>query len=983
MKRITTAVIVVIFWLLSSCDFQNPSDFEIPTWNINLNIPLMDRSYALAEIVNDSTIRSAGDSIQVQFSGELPKDSIGPDYLKIPLDISITNSLSITPPNASSFFSGFTLPLTIPIPVGTFMDGTIINENTGELVVIPSNSDQVITGESWNIIASIVEAAIGDTSIIETIYDSQEVFGSLSFIQSVEGIIIGETSDDNFFLFRVVNEDLPLLIDSSFAFLNSSNDTLAFHGTSNVPADSTFADTASLVGKSLGEVIEIAFGFTLERVNDDTLITIPANSNVNAEITIGIGIANLQKAVVVIAEAPLAPDVDPVAFGDAGVSAEECKVIGVYGGEFFNGTDQGVNLIGISDVMSTFPFDIDFTMKFGNFVSPTNDTLSFNANLSRGNRPVTNIKKIDGWTFSNPNPDLPLDSIFIDVTAKTVADTVDIFLDGSEPAWSFDIGVEVSALHFSNLSADIDCPFPTQSQEIAGIPTGFTGMSFREVILEFTMFNQIRLPLFLDLDLKGVGKMGDTVTVILNAELENPDSPGDTAKTVLRLNKDGTKVDLYKIASSATPDSSYFLPKGETGTIVDLLALNPTEIIVDATAGIKGKGDIDVGAAIWGEYKLIAPFEVTMEPMTFIPNTSTPMDEMPHDTRSQMRNSLKGATMTTRIINGLPVGGELTILLSDKDLFPLDREDSTLAMVRDSLGWPGTDILYIVTSCSTLTPSNPNMYIFSVMTDSTDCVEDVAYLIRDAANSEVDTVISFVDTLFKVVLPSPAALYTLADSVFTPGMVKDKGDTTVVSGLDSNDVKLLTSLGEHFITSRIHFFGTDGNTVFFSMRDTLRALAYLTFTMVSTGLFEEVKDEIIITNPNGGETLTVGEDVIIRWRSLGNKVKSENIKVFTSLVQDPDVTNDGHWFAISGTVANVDSLVWTPDTPAEALWLRVCNEAGNLCDQSGWTFEVVSGTRILGVVNWGEEAMKFNELPNVHQHTVDEKLDNKFKKLRK
>ena len=51
---------IVPFFLLAlhlSCDFQNPSDFEVPKWNINLTIPLLDAKYAFAEIVDGETIQ--------------------------------------------------------------------------------------------------------------------------------------------------------------------------------------------------------------------------------------------------------------------------------------------------------------------------------------------------------------------------------------------------------------------------------------------------------------------------------------------------------------------------------------------------------------------------------------------------------------------------------------------------------------------------------------------------------------------------------------------------------------------------------------------------------------------------------------------------------------------------------------------------------------------------------------------------------------
>lgn len=919
---------------------------------------MLHTKYPLADIVNDTTIRSLGDTIFVQFEGELPADSVNEDYLQIPLELSREAESAITPPNASEVFQGATLAVTLPIPIGATMDGTVPDlADPGTMVQIPDTVDQQITGSSWNLVASAVERALGDTSIFIPLLDFDEVFGEIPFIESILGIVIGGADSSNFFQSSVENRDLPLRVDSTWARLMTGEQFLARHDSANIDSGETFDRTTSLVGDTLGETVEVTFGFTLERAAEEDTITIFANDSLVMEMEVSFGIQDLEKALVIISDYSLVPELDPIAFQDAGVSAEDCQVKGVYGGTFNSPTPSGANRIGISDVTSTYPFDLNFGITFPNFISPEGDTLSFGDILSRGSPPLNQSQKLDGWRFGNPvDPDLALEEIMVDVTASTVPDTVEIFLDGTEPDWVFAVGVDVLPLHFATLEANLDCPFPPQTQEIEGIPQGFTGMSFGEVILQFTMFNQIRLPLFLDLDLVGVSNMGDSVKVVLDAVLGIPDTPEDTAKTILRLSSLGTQVEIYTGAGHLFPDSSYAIGISDTAkSIVDLLALNPSEIVVEATAGIRGRGAIDVNAAIWGEFELIAPFIVRMDPMTFIPVTSTPMEEMPHETRNQLRSSVKGAGLTTRIKNGLPVGGELAILFSNRDLFPLDRDPGTLAAVRDSLGWPPTDSLYVVTSCSTLSPSRGDIHIFSVLSDSVDCIDNVAYLVRGVPGVR-DTVYSFVDTLLKIVLPSPRSIYSDTTTVGKPGMVKVPGDTTVVSDLDTNRIKLITGLGDHYVNTRTHFFGTEGRIVFFSTRDTLEVSSLMSFVVQSTGLLEEPENEIVITYPNGGQTVAVGDTVTVRWRSLGDDVKRAQVEVFISVTDTtPRVAEDADWESITGNgpIANADSMVWVPAVShvGERRWLRVCTEDGSICDKTGWYFQVVGGgaPRLAGV----------------------------------
>ena len=953
MKRRVTLLTLLLLWLNVGCDFQDISEFEIPTWNVTLTIPLLHEWYPLSNIVDDSVIQSSGDSIFVEFDGELPKDSINADYLQIPLEMSVGFADTTVGPSADDIFSGYTFTLSDTIPIGETMESmSVINWAAipPASVQIPSASEQKIDGLSWNLVADAIEQTLGQTELDTTLFDSDELFAETPFISEIIGIYIGGDAGDNYYQSVFENIDLPINIDSTWALLLSGVDTLAAHDTTSLTAGDSQDKSTSLVDQALGETIGFNFGFTLQRVADEDTVIIPAGDELNMLMGISMGIQDLDYARVVVTEASLMDpnDMEPISFDQASVEAEDCTVSGVYGGIFAEGTSNvpKVNVIGVSDVFSTFPFGINFGIEFENFVDTDDSSLTFEHTLDA--TPWEDEQKLDGWLFINPddpdpqNPTIPLDSLMIIPTVTTEAGTVDVNLDGSE--WIFSLGVNVNPLEFGSLMADLDCAFPPQTQEIDDIPQGFTGMSFGEVILEFTMYNQIRLPLSLNLDLIGIGTTGDSVEVIVDADLGIPAVAGDTSKTILQLSSIGTVVRVYDNINDSLPSFADTISAagGETNTIVDLMALNPSQMIVDATAGIEGVGSLDQNAAFWGVYHLIAPFSVIMDTITFVPVTSTPVTEMDHETRNQFRASVKGASMTTRIINGLPISGEMAIIFSDRDLFPLDRKAETLQAIADSLQW--LDSLYVVKSCTTLKPSNDDMYIFNVMNDSSDCIEGVAYLIRGVQGSR-DTVYSFVDTLLKIVLPTPEEFYGVGDPDGSPGMVKIPGDTVVVSEIDSNKITMLSSLGDHYINNMTRFYGTEGQAVFFSTRDTLEILSYISFTLQSTGMLEEAQDELVITYPNGNETLVQDSTIVIRWRSLGDEVSSQNVELFISHLEVPDIAQDEDWESISGgAISNADSMIWTPGAADvdDILWLKMCNEDGSLCDQSGWHFEITS-----------------------------------------
>ena len=951
MKRSLPIVPLFLSALILSCDFQNPADFEVPKWIINLTIPLLDADYALAEIANDSTIHSDSldNSLSIKFDGELPRDSVTGDFLKVPLNIDMTIADSIAAPTLEGSFSPISLPISIPIPMGQYvLNGKYANlADPGNLIEIPSTSEQKIIGSDWNSAASLVETLAGSVDTTFTVIDIGNIFDQIPFIEKVLGAVVGGSDGDNTFQSTVINTDVPVSMASTWSTILTGSDTVASHDTTNLQAGGTFPKTTSMVGKLLGSELRLKYGFKLTRVADTDTVTIPANADVSMSISITMKVTDVDKARVIVKEYSLAPEMPSFSFSTSQESSDDCQVRGVYGGQFETNI-SGSNMIAVKNVSNSFPFDIDFGLNFRNFITAASDTVKFAKILTKSGSPYSDEADLGGGQFMNPeDPNTAVEEMAVDVTAMTVADTVDVSLSGDSETWKFTAGIEVKPLQFSSLEADLDCPFPTQAQEISDLPQGFTGMSFGEVFLRFTMYNEIRLPLKLNLNLIGISSMGDSMTIVLDSKIEKPTTTTDSAKTVMELSSIGTKVQLFKSATDTIPDSSYTIEAGVgTNTIVDLLAFNPKDFIVDATAEIDGRGFIDVNKSIWGNYQLIAPFQVRIAPMTFIPNSSTVIDEWEHDTRIKLRNFVKGANLTTRVINGLPIGGDLSVLFSNKEIFPVDRSSKTLAAMRDSLKWPSTDSLYVVSKCDSLMKLDSTIYVSSVILDSSGCVDGTAYLVRGVPG-KADTVISYVDTMFTITLPRPKAYYAEASKVGLPMSVMTPGDTTVTTGLDSLKMYLLTDLGKHYVRPRTHFSGTLDqvpDVVQFSMKDTISMKAFIVFQLQSDGLLEKAEDELVITYPNGGETLSPGEKISIKWRSLGATLPDENVIVSTSTEANPDITSSV-WTSISnGAIANVDSMFWTPSAAADKMWLKVCNESGSICDRSLSSFKVAASS---------------------------------------
>jgi len=188
--------------------------------------------------------------------------------------------------------------------------------------------------------------------------------------------------------------------------------------------------------------------------------------------------------------------------------------------------------------------------------------------------------------------------------------------------------------------------------------------------------------------------------------------------------------------------------------------------------------------------------------------------------RSRIRTSLVYAELTSTVINSIPINGDISILLSNKNLFPLDTTQEMLSIFRDSLavqepGWSATDSIYVINKCIRLNPDSSanDLYIFSVMNDFSDCIDGVVYLVKYNPTGK-DTVISYVDTLLKVILPNPAAFYSDTSTIGHPGQVASPGVISYASAMDTNRLFLLTDYGDHYTAPRFHLNGTNGESVF-------------------------------------------------------------------------------------------------------------------------------------------------------------------------
>lgn len=945
-KNIYKISIPAVLLIIYACDFNSPSDFEMPTWYIDLKFPLVQERYGLGGIVDNQQIFPTSDSLgmQIIFEDTLPNTSIDASYLEVNVGANIAyEGTPITSPSLTVLIDTV-INVTIPFAPGGLVD------ITGQPFSVPSASEQQVFASSWNDIVSAFDTTFPAIQIDLPAIDSNDL---PEFITEVSGVMIqaDDISDSSFFYSSITNNGmLSNVTGARFSMLTGSSaapDTLADHLQNTVTKDEVFSQRTLLGDQQLKESIQMLFNFDVApHTNNTDTLTVKAGDSVQVNFSVRIRISGVDEAIVQIAEYEMPIELDQVSFPSD---------IEIYSGVFKTGTSFGINEIEITNLKSTFPFKMDFLMNFRNFVPPAgSDSVKIDTVLSIDHPTYEKpIFYIDGYTFSNPSgSDSALSELSIDLSATLQAQQTAIPLDGSELG-NMTINIKVNELHFASLEANIIQSFPPSTQNIAGMPSGFSGMAFTGVQFEFDMINSIDLPVQLDVDMVGYNTLGDSSIVEVRATIAKPSTFGsDSTRTIIRLSKVGTTVLSYATVDAAIwTDSVTTTPSAGTSTIVDLLSFNPAVMVIRSAARIDGRGTISGGAGIGGQYRMVAPFEVVMDPMTFISVTETPIEEFAHDTRNKIRSSLIFAQLTSTVTNSIPISGEISILLSNKTLFPLDTTQEMLSIFRDSLAaqdpsWSDGDSLYILNKCLDLNPdsSAEDLYIFNVMTDFDDCIDGVVYLVKYNPAGK-DTIISYVDTLLKVILPDPAAYYSDTSTVGHPGQVATPGVISYTSEIDTNKLFLLTDYGDHYTAPRFHLNGTDGKSVYMTVNDYIDISTFLVLRMSNTGMFEAAPDELVILYPNGGESLTFGDIYFIKWKTYGS---ISTVDLHYATVTDP--TNDD-WVEIGAEIVNIDSISWIPAVMSDSVRLRIRDpnsfdsKTGKYKteDISGWYFSITGG----------------------------------------
>ena len=800
-----------------------------------------------------------------------------------------------------------------------------------------------------------------------------------SIISSVDTLIIANSLNGSVYSTNFKNNGIPTSLENIYSYMVTGavdpifqplTDTLASHNSKpTLPRDSSYTEITDLSGKGLTKYLKMATNFILADAHHDSIIKIEPGS-LFVDFGLTFQMAGIDSIDVTTNNYSMSDGIDmpPMKLPEMDMSESGISKMEIYRNVLKkDGAAYNENKLIIRDLESSFPFDMNFLLNFQNFSpTPDGDSVKIDTVLRKGVE-INKTFDLRGYTLQstdgdNNNDGWP-DSAFttfdlvLDITIPE--QKASIPLDGS-PLGEFTMDMKLEQLSFSSIGANLYMEMPAEPTE-QEFPAGFTGAIPTEAVFEIIFKNQIRLPIKMVMEFNGYNSLGELtyVPVIIDtigAPLTN--SNLDTAMTIIGLSKLGTTITIYESVDDSLPSYSVTnAPCDTCSSIIDLLASNPVNLVITPEVKIDGRGSIEANKAIAGGFRVTIPFVLQLEPMTFMGGVATEIEAFEHDTRYKIRNSLLETELVSTITNALPFGAQVSVLMSNDSLFPTDTSAAQLAIFRDSLAvWDilnATDSLYILRKCSDISPDSGLVYIFNVMTDFSECFDGLPYIVK-FNGSGTDTIISYVDTLFKFSLPNPESLYGADDSTGYPeGMVAVPGTGVYASTIDTSQIFLLTDYGSHYTMPRFHLPGTDSVGVFLSVEDYMEISSFITFRLSSAGAFGVANPELIITYPNGGQTLYTNSTCNILWSVEGKS--SEKVDLYYSTFGDSTTykaTNcvlTDNWTEIESGLDNLGSYSWDLATSelseTDSLRLKIIYSNGDACDINGHYIKIRSPSR--------------------------------------
>ena len=697
-KRVVSTLFLYIIIFSTACDFKSPEQWVTPTWYLPLTVPLIDTEYSFEGMTQDSTIiqDTLNNTIKLIFSDDIvepggerpgitddifnfeidgteqtdifsqefsidrqPSEKIGGETISIPVPI-----FAFSTKEAESIADGcFSIgdldkPVFDQFPDGvpnTFqilstLEGTLSDVKLGETSIIQKVHLLTITGGKLG--AKFTNSLPFPVKRFNVKYISYEYTDQKRTLRDIEFTDIPQ-GNSNQNLDMDISPDSPvqfgdsLLIELSIE-IDTTNSYNNLNPNSNVCGIPIPSDDGWLITQDYQFSVDLEFEIGAESAENIICTTNP----IIIDTTINTEFPSIEK--IDIKGGRITEDISTVPSNEINY----------------------IELIASNSLFSTTAIELEFS-NFYDIVNDNDIPVVLGGELSTTGLDTTFSDTLALKYLGVPGePDSVMKSISIGMKIQ-----IDGVIDGPI-ALGNTYALSVSKLLMSKIklayltAISYDMGFDTPSSNIAGMPQGGIGLQFYDVQLILDIYTQIGIPIQLDMVLNGI-KGTDSVITLIDPVLNVPiiNTSGDSVRTVITLNREGQRVEWYHTdnINGDIPDSVIITPiDTDKNSIVDVMNFAPETIEFGGGANINGSGFLSPNSYLWGTFTLIAPFAFVFEqPINIIPAAPTSMSPMDQSTSQQIDSSLVEAALNITINNSSPLGGELSLLISDSTIFPL------------------------------------------------------------------------------------------------------------------------------------------------------------------------------------------------------------------------------------------------------------------------------------------------------------------------
>jgi len=787
--------LLIIAILFFSCEMKFPEKWDTPSWHLPINFPLQDETYFFSGMVDSNTIFLSEDSTLIVLfedslsapnGGRVGIDSTFNSYFRIDgLETPEVEGIIIEPMNISVFdtsiysathLSDLSTPEIDLALIDCFPN--ILLENG--MYETESFSETIYNENEIEVFNSIDSVSVTDGLLSVFVFNEFpfntsikiDMFTAGESIWQVEINNVGENESEN--RTRIITDINPLILKESILFQYE----------------------LTVEPQEGSDVCITDFGWALNGNHDRSIVL---NIDLNFS-EIGQIAGNLKEFVY---EQEFQIDIpNPENIWLSGGYLSSGDTINHIGLGFTNNLFTDMNIgFGISELFNEYGGNFQWNQNL-------NSGTSLNYNLS--------IEEL----FLHPN-DTQSDTLKqLNLLFSGVIESQDIVLDPNiEYSFSIDeIVVEPIQLDYINAILH-EMDFSSPSIQIDDVPEGFSGFTFADVTLEMNIYNQIGIPVTLDMFLAGV-RGNDTTKVPLKDSLYTPKINdgfiiGDIVKSNIIMT--GThQISTWYNEEEIVKQDTVLLES----SFLDIMNFAPDEIIIGGESILDGSGTLAPETYVWGDFKLNLPLSFIFEPdMNIIPSVTTEMSSMNEESKNQINNGLVSANLNVNIENHSPLAMTLSLLISTReDFFPHYLDDfisGSLITNQSYISTEAFDYLYSLNVSRIEVESLSN---------------DEGRALRVIFRNENLTELFWVGRIADITIPEAEEINSNTGHVIKSGF----GDDVIELSVDK--MEWLTSNNKRYSRPMLEFVGSNGEPRTLRSTDYLKVSAYIS-VILDTGAF--------------------------------------------------------------------------------------------------------------------------------------------------